>query len=500
MNKREFNRIVDQAGKYDLRDIVAPLFRHKRTAVAAFSATFGLASVVAWVWAANYYVSTMQVLVEQDRSDPAVSSGLIATIQNNKAVTVDQVSSEIALLQGTDMLRTVVETCGLDGPPTVVNKLFQQDPKIAHAMDVEAATQSLSRRLKVDAATTSDVIEVKYGGMGDPKIPACVLQNLGRLYLEKHLHLRRPAGSADFFAAETEKYRAALADSEWQLTNFSRQEEIGAPDVLRADMAQQLANAQGALYQAHEAIAADEKRLEDEKAQMQITPARASTIEESSSAFTLLQDLQNTLLAAQVKRTQLLLKFDPSYPLIREADQEIAQTEQAIAKAQNVTFVNRSTDRDSTYEFLRQDMAKTQADLATQKATAAALVDNIRSTRLEMVNLEQDVVKQGALIREAKANEANYLLYLNKREQERTADALDQRRIANVGIAVPAVVPVLPAHSPWLVMMLGFAFSIFTAFAAVFVAEYLDASFRTPSELKQELGIPVLASFPVHVA
>jgi uncharacterized protein involved in exopolysaccharide biosynthesis len=231
-----------------------------------------------------------------------------------------------------------------------------------------------------------------------------------------------------------------------------------------------------------------------------VTPARASTTEESNSAFLLIQDLQNTLLAAQVKRTQLLLKFDPSYPPVREVAQEIAQTEQAIAKAQNVRYVNRATDRDATYEFLRQDMAKTRADLASQKAIAATLVNNIRSTRLEIVKLDQDVVKQAALVREVRANEANYLLYLNKREQERTADALDQRRIANVAIAVPAVVPVLPAHSPGLVMMLGFALAMVSAFGAAFVAEYLDPSFRTPSEVREELAIPVLASFPVHVA
>ena len=33
----------------------------------------------------------------------------------------------------------------------------------------------------------------------------------------------------------------------------------------------------------------------------------------------------------------------------------------------------------------------------------------------------------GALVREAKANEANYLLYLSKREQERTSDAVGPR-------------------------------------------------------------------------
>jgi uncharacterized protein involved in exopolysaccharide biosynthesis len=214
----------------------------------------------------------------------------------------------------------------------------------------------------------------------------------------------------------------------------------------------------------------------------------------------LMQNLQTTLLAAQVKRTQLLLKYEPDFPLVKEADQEIAETQEAIARAEQSKFVNQTTDRDPTYEFLREDKAKTEADLASEKATAGALVSSIQGMRAEMVTFDNDAVKQAALIREAKADEGNYLLYLGKREQERTSDALDQKRIANVAIAVPPVVPILPKYSPWLVMFLGLFAAIFVAVAAAFVAEYLDPSFRTPEEVMETLKMPVLASMPKRAA
>jgi uncharacterized protein involved in exopolysaccharide biosynthesis len=149
---------------------------------------------------------------------------------------------------------------------------------------------------------------------------------------------------------------------------------------------------------------------------------------------------------------------------------------------------------------LREDKAKTEADLASEKATAGALVSSIQGMRAEMVTFDNDAVKQAALIREAKADEGNYLLYLGKREQERTSDALDQKRIANVAIAVPPVVPVLPKYSPWLVMFLGLFAAIFVAVGAAFVAEYLDPSFRTPEEVMETLKMPVLASMPKRAA
>ena len=165
---------------------------------------------------------------------------------------------------------------------------------------------------------------------------------------------------------------------------------------------------------------------------MTATPARSSTTESSVAANLLLENLNATLLAGQIKRSQLLMKYDPNFPLVKEADQEIAETQAAIANAEKAKYVNATTDRDPTYELLREDKAKTEADLASEKATAAALVNSVAGMRAQMVTLDADAVKQSALIREAKADEGNYLLYLGKREQERTSDAFDLKRIANV--------------------------------------------------------------------
>ena len=499
-NSRQ-NRKDNGAQDITLRDALVPLFRHRRAALITFGSVFVLATVLAWVWAARYYQATMQVVVEQDRSDPAITAAQVANISTSKAITMDQVASEVTLLQGTDMLSEVVNTCGLvkdEWSPMDIFLPWDKAQRMAAKRELEA--RSLAKKIKVEAATTSDVIDVKYGRMGEPDKPACVLQTLGRLYLAKHLLLERPAGSYDFFEQETEKYRQALANSEKRLTEFSQTEKVAAPDMLRTDMAQQLATSEASLYQAQQAIAADQKRIDNVKAQIAATPARSSTTEVSNASNILMQNLQTDLLAAQVKRSQLTLKYDASYPLVKEVDEEIAETKEAIAKAEAAKYVNRTTDRDPTYEYLRQDQAKTEADLASQRATAAALVGSVHGIQMEMVKLDQQAVTQAGLLREAKADEGNYLLYLGKREQERTSDALDQKRIANVAIAVPAVTPVLPKYSPLLVMLLGLIAAFIFAIGAVYIMEYIDPSFRTPQEVSETLSIPVLATMPRRAA
>ena len=104
------------------------------------------------------------------------------------------------------------------------------------------------------------------------------------------------------------------------------------------------------------------------------------------AANLLLENLNATLLAAQNKRSELVMKYDPSYPLVKETDEEIAHTKAAIADAESAKYVNATTDRDPTYELLREDLAKTQADLATQRANAAAISGTIKGMRTQMVS------------------------------------------------------------------------------------------------------------------
>jgi uncharacterized protein involved in exopolysaccharide biosynthesis len=483
-----------------MRDMLAPLFRKKQVVLATFFAIFAVAILMAWR-GASYYVSTMQVVVERERSEPTVTPQQVSMQATTKIITSDDVASEVELLQGEDMLREVVQTCKLaETDASFWDRFDSRDPETKKAAALESATKGLAGSLKVEAQKTSHVIDLRYGSTGSPETPACVLQTLGKLYLDKHLRLLRPAGAFDFFAQETDKYQQALAESERRLVDFSTTERIAAPEILRTDMAQQLVAAEANLYHTRQAIAADRHRIENIKEQMAVTPARSSTAEASIAANLLLDQLQSTLLAAQLKRTQLLMKYDPSYPLVKEVEEEIGQTKAAIANAEEAKYVNKTTDRDPTFEYLRQDRARTEADLASEEATASALVTTIRGMQSEMVSLDVKTVRQTELLREAKANESNYLLYLNKREQERTSDALDQKRIANVAIAVPAYVPVLPAHSPLKVVLLGFLLAVLGGMGAGYLAELMDPSFRTPAEVAQFLNISVVTSVPRQAA
>jgi uncharacterized protein involved in exopolysaccharide biosynthesis len=167
-----------------------------------------------------------------------------------------------------------------------------------------------------------------------------------------------------------------------------------------------------------------------------------------------------------------------------------------LADAEAKKFMTETTDRDPTYELLREDIAKSQADLSGQRAALTATKQSIQSIRGEMVRLDQMAISQQDLEREAKAAEGNYLLYLAKREQERTSNALDVTRISNVAIAVPPAIPVLPVLSWPLIILTAFSSATVLAIGAAYAADYFDPSFQTPSQVADALGVPFVIAIP----
>jgi uncharacterized protein involved in exopolysaccharide biosynthesis len=481
-----------------IRDLLVPVFRHRRMLGLLFGGML-LIVVLAAVAVSGSYQSTMEILVSRQRLDPMVTSEpTLQTPGSPLPLTEEEINSEIELLKSGDLLREVVLANGLQknerGTLSALLLSRGQDDWY-----VAKAVERLRKNLAIDVVPKTNMIEVSYKSR-HPQIAYGVLKKTADLYLQKRVAVQRPTGSYDFFAKEAEKYRGALATSEQRLASFASEQGVVAPDVERTDMAQQVVNAVASLHQANQAIAADQHRIQAEEYQMKAMPARSSTVEVSNDANLLLQQLQASLLAARIKRTQLALKYDASYPLVQEADQEIAQTQTAITEANKTQYAAQTTDRDPTYELVREDMAKTRADLASQQALASALGRSIQGMQAQMVDLDRKALQQADLIREAKVDESNYLLYVSKREQERTSDALDQQRIGNVAIAVPPMVPALPAQNPVLVLVIGVTFAAFTSVAAAFAAEYLDSSFQTPREVGEILRIPVLASFPRQIA
>jgi uncharacterized protein involved in exopolysaccharide biosynthesis len=481
-----------------LRDLVAPLFRRKLALIATFAVVFIVSAVLGLMRLRNYE-SHMAILVSRERLDPVVTTEATNQVAAmSPALSAEEVNSEAELLKSRDVLEQVVLANGMQNKPSGGLLSFLH-PKETEADRVARAVRALAARIQVDTPSKTNLIEVTYSS-SDPAQSYAVLNSLSGLYLEKHAVVHRPPGSYQFFAEQAQSYKTALEKSEARLRAFGQTQGVADPDDERSDLAQQMAAAVGQLHATEQAIAADEQRIKTDQEQMKITPQRSAAKQETEVANLLLQNLGSTLLAAETKRTQLLLKYEPTYPLVREADQEVAEAKAAIAAAERAPYVNQTTDRDPTFEVLREDLAKNNSDLAGQRASLEANRRGISSIQSQMVTLGGQSLQLADLQRDAKANEQNYLLYLSKREQERTSDALDRTRIENVAIAVPPAIPVLPVHSATYILLIAFGLAVTLSLAAAYTINFLDPSFQTPAQVSDTLKIPVVVALPKRSA
>jgi uncharacterized protein involved in exopolysaccharide biosynthesis len=474
---------------FSLRDLLAVGFRHKRIAMLCFFG-FLLGSVLAAIFQPAQYRATTKFLVDRERQDPVVSPEQNAPVVMRGEVSEEELNSEIELLQSGDVLRQVVTSCGLDQHKSLREYVFG---RMSPEKKIAKATERLQKALQIEPMKKSDLISVSYTSE-DPQLTARVLRTLGDAYIQKHVEVHSQPGQVKFFDEETERYKKDLSDAEAQLKTFSQEPDGVAPQMTRDITLQKLSEFRSSLQQTRAEMAATEQRISTLQKQSGTTPERLTTSMRSQDDAQVLQGLKNTLMTLELKRTELLTKYQPTYPLVQEADKQIADTQASIAREEAKPIKEETTDRNPTYSWLNEELAKAKAEYSGLQARAAAQQAIVEKYDSQTRELEQKGLLEQDLLRTVKTDEENYLLYQRKREQARMTEALDRTRIVNVAIAEQPVVPSLPSNSPALVVLLGTVLAVVVTLGAVLIQEFMDPSFRTPAEVSAELNIPVLAS------
>lgn len=478
---------------FTARDVVAIGFRHQRVMVLCFVGVVIGVMLSALALPAKYRAET-KLLVKRDRVDPVVSAEQNAPMMFHDTVGEEEINSEVELIQSQDVLQKVVTTCGLD-KKTFLGSIFHFGETQQNRTD--RAILRLRSDLQLEVIKKTNVISIAYEAH-KPALAQQVLDTLDKAYLDKHLEVHHPTGQADFFDKEAEQYKKEMMDSEAQLSKFTTEQNGVAPTVQRDMVLQKLADFNSSLDTTRASIAESEKRIADLEAQQQSTPSRMTTQMKKGDNAQVLENLKSTLLTLEMKRTELLTKYQPTYPLVVEVDKQIADTRNALTLEETSPVKEEVTDQNTTYTWVASELAKAKADLAGFQARETSLKAIVNVYMAQARKLEEQGLMQADLVRTQKADEGNYLLYIKKREEARISDAMDKTRILNVSIAQAPVLPSLPTRSPVLFALVAVLLASAVSLGVVFAIDYADQSFRTPSEVMAELRIPVLAAVPTQ--
>jgi uncharacterized protein involved in exopolysaccharide biosynthesis len=487
------------ASPITLRDVAAPVFRQRRLASLIFIGILAGAAVSA-LFVSRKYEAEMKILVNRERADAVVTPNPneANTLAAMPEVSEVDINSEVELLKSRDLLESVVLACGLESSTDslwdrIGNRVggarSESEARLARSV------QSLDDHLIVDPLKKTTLIRVTYAN-GDPQVAAHVLQNLAILYQEKHAAVHRPEGAFTFFDQQATRYQAELATAEEHLRQFDRRAQITDPAAQKQLQLGELAKFQAELQQDREGAYAASERARALRVRAEAVPERQTTQIRKLDNAELLAQLEATLLSLQLKRSDMLVKYAPNYPPVREVETEIEKTQKAIAEARQEPVEEIASDRAPAQDWMATEMAKADADQAQLEGHAAATARVVRHYAEIAQQLGQEGTVQDDLARAVKIAEDNYLLYLRKREEARISDALDRKRIVNVSIAEAATVPALPAQNIGWMLIGGFFMAAVTSVGAAYAVDRMDPHFRTASELTRYLEVTVLASIP----
>src|SRR5437870_926115 len=483
------------ANAISLRDGAGALFRRRALVLSIFLIVVVGTAIVTFLLP-NKYESRTKILVKNQRVDVAITAEQTGgapppTVENE--VSENQINSEIELLTSKDLLTQVVKECGLAKAET---GLFGRSA--AETIREESAVNRLSKDLTITPARKANVISITYAS-NSPELSASVLQKLGEHYLEKHLKLNHPTGATDFFKDKADEYESQLRKAEQRLTDFQQSNNLVVLSQQKDLTLQKTAEAKSKMLESETALKEATDRIARIEQQLAAMPKRVVTQSRQLPNQYSAERLNTMIVELQNRRTQLLTKFRPDDRSVREVDEQIRTTREALSKADQKTAVEEATDLNPLRTLLETELSRAKLDQTGAQARRDTLTGQLQQYEGSLKKLEGDTTKHDDLQREVKEAADNYQLYAKKREEARLADELDRQKITNVSVAEAPVAAQLPSspNRP-LNMVLGVFLAGLVTLGGVFSAELLNDTVHTPRQLEAMTGAPVLATVPAN--
>lgn len=477
---------VFRAKSFSLRDAAVVVFRQKWVIVFTFM-TAAIVSVLLAIFLPDQYESRMKILVKNIRVETPVTAERTDVSSDQNEISESQINSEIELLKSRDLLEQVVKNTNLAKP---------ENAGEATALDVERAVYKLEKELQISAVKKTNIIEVSYTSKS-PEIAAEVLQQISELYLDKHIKLNRPPGTYDFFKTQADEYEQNLRDAENKLAAFQKQQNVVSITQQKDLGLSKFTETQARLNDLNGAIKETDQRIAEIEKQLKGMNQRISTQSRVLPNQDAIERFNTMLVELRNRRTQLLAKFQPEDRLVKEVDEQIKTTTEALNKASKTTYNEVASDVNPLRQSLESELTKAKVEQVGRFQLRDNLEGQVKLYKELLARLKAVTPQHDDLERQVKQSDESYQLYAQKQEESRISDALDKQKISNVSIAEYPTVPRVPYKSNRLLtVLLGLGTGLMLGFGSAMTAEFFRETIHTPRELEALTGFPVLATMP----
>lgn len=292
--------------------------------------------------------------------------------------------------------------------------------------------RTLMKNLDIETQKNSNIISISYKA-DDPELAQSVVNKLISLYLEKHINVHRTAGSDDFFKQQSNLLRAKLAQAEEDLRDLKNKSGIASVAEQRTILLNRIGGLQKDLEQNEAGLAASHEKIKSMANTLEGLPKTLVRLKVTGYSGNPVDYLQQKLHDLQLKKQDLLSKFQEKNNLVQEIHRQIIEI-QALLDKEGAT----------KSQVSQLALINEKANRSELQGKTKALKNELIVAQSELKDLNNYEVNIADLQRNVDLLNVNYRNYSGKLEQARIDKALNLEKISNISIVQAATLPVKP--------------------------------------------------------
>lgn len=405
------------------------------------------------------YKATASVLLNYKGVDPLTGLTMPGQLlPGYMATQIDIISSKNVALR-------VVDALHLASSPAVIQQFNEANEGRGSVRDWLA--DLLLKKLEIVPSRESSVVEISFKG-ADPAFAAAVANAFADEYEKITVQLKtQPAKKASsYFNEQTKQLRDNLEAAQARLSKYQQEKGIVSLDNNRVDVElSRLNELSGQLVQAQTAAIEGNSR--------QAAAGSALTSPDVANNA-LIQQMRANLASAEAKFAETSQRYGKNHPQYQAAQAELSKVRAELNAA--LGTVSRSVGANA------QVMRQREADLRKAVAEQKAKVLELNRARDEL----------GVLLKDLDSAQRAFDAASQRFSQTRIEAQSEQSDIALLN---PAVAPTEPSGPRVLLnTLIGILAGTVLGVGLALLLELLNRPVRSPSDVKDMLGIPVLGT------
>jgi len=427
------------------------------------------------------YRATTQILIDRDTPNVLPNKELVELVQAGN----DYLQTQYQLLRSKALAERAVEKLGLQKSPELATgpmmspweraqRLLGRRPESEPGeIPLSPAAAAFRSRVQVEPVPGSRLVNLHFSAY-DPSVAADAVNSLAQLYIQQTLELRFTTSTeaTGWLSDRLTEQQAKVEEAEKRLQAYREREGLVNQEEKQGLVEQKLETLNGAVLEART------DRITKESLYNQIANATPAQLESFGLVLASepVQALKIELSALQKEEARLAESLGDRHPDMVRVRAQIKSTQDKLrAEIRNVA-------------------RSAESEYRTALAKEARLAATLESVKNEAQETNRKTIDLAVLKREVDTNRQLYADLLTRSKQTGLETELKTTNIRVVEKAERPKAPYIPNKTRS--YQLGLVGGLLLGIGLALFFEHADNTFKTPDDIKEQLGLPFLGMVP----